>query len=118
MGVFNQTIRLGSMDGQRSLEVEALVDTGASYTIVPGSVLEGLGVQPIDRIALTLADGRRVECDIGEAVAAIDGRTAPTLVAFGEDGAHSLLGAYTLEGLRLTVDPIHGKLVPLTTAWA
>ena len=28
-------------------------------------------------------------------------------------GASPLLGAYTLEGLRLQVDPVHQKLVPL-----
>ena len=35
MGVFNCPIRLESMDGKSSLEIEAMVDTGASYTIVP-----------------------------------------------------------------------------------
>ena len=39
----------------------------------------------------------------------------PTLVVFGEDHARALLGAYTLEGLRLAVDPTHRKLVPATT---
>ena len=41
LGIFNQTIRLDSMDGQRSLEIEAMVDTGASYTIVPVQSAEG-----------------------------------------------------------------------------
>ncbi len=118
MGVFNCPIRLESMDGQRSLDIEAMVDTGASYTIAPAHLLKDLGVSPIDRIALTLADGRRVEYDLGWAMATIDGRTAPTIVVFGEEEAHALLGAYTLEGLRLAVDPIHGRLIPLTTAWA
>ena len=95
-----------------------MVDTGASYTVVPANVLKDLGVAPIDRVGLTLADGRRVDYDLGRAVATIDGRTEYTLVVFGEDNARALLGAYTLEGLRLTVDPVHGKLVPLTTAWA
>ena len=118
MGVFNQPVRLDSMDGQLSVEIEAMVDIGASYTVVPAHVLKGLGVAPFDRVGLTLADGRRAEYDMGWAVATIDGNSAPTLVVFGEDSARALLGAYTLEGLLLTVDPIHGKLVPLTTAWA
>ena len=118
MGVFNQPVRLDSMDGQRSAEIEAMVDTGARYTVVPANVLKDLGVAPFDRVGLTLANGRRVDYYLGWAVATIDGRTAPTLVIFGEDHARALLGAYTLEGLLLTVDPVHGKLVPLTTAWA
>lgn len=118
MGVFNQTIRLDSMDRQRSLEIEAMVDTGASYTIVPANLLKSLGVSPIDKIGLVLADGRQVEYDMGEAHATINGRSIATIVVFGEDNASALLGAYTLEGLRLAVDPAHGKLIPLTTAWA
>ena len=118
MGVFNWRIRLDSMDGERSLEIEAMVDTGASYTIVPASLLKELGVDPIDKISLVMADGRPVEYDIGRAMATIDGRTEATLVVFGEDNARALLGAYTLKGLRLAVDPTHGRLIPATTAWA
>ena len=118
MGVFNWTIRLDSMDGKRSLEIEAMVDTGASYTIVPANLLRDLGVSPIDKITLVMADGRRREYDLGRAMATIDGRTEATLVVFGDDSARALLGAYTLEGLRLAVDPAHGRLVPATTAWA
>ena len=118
MGVFTWPVRLDSMDGQRSLELEAMVDTGASYTIVPAGLLKDLGVSPIDRIGLELADGRRVKYDVGEARATIDGRSIPTLVVFGEDGSRALLGAYTLEGLRLAVDPAAGRLVRATSAWA
>ena len=118
MGVFNWPVRLDSMDGQRSLEIEAMVDTGASYTMVPATLLRDLGVQAIDTISLTLADGRQVEMDIGEARATINERSIPTLVVFGQDDARALLGAYTLEGLRLAVDPANGRLVPATTAWA
>ena len=39
-------------------------------------------------------------------------------MVFGEDDARALLGAYTLEGLRLTVDPAHRTLIPATTSWA
>ena len=118
MGVFNCSIRLDSMDGERSLEIEAMVDTGASYTIAPAGLLKDLGVTPIDKITLVLADGRPVQYDMGEARATINGRSIPTLVVFGDDNARPLLGAYTLEGLRLMVDPAHGRLVPATTAWA
>lgn len=118
MGVFHWPIRLESMDGARSLELDAMVDTGASYTIVPASALRELGVAPMDTIGLVLADGRSVEYEIGEARATIDGRSIPTLVVFGDDDARALLGAYTLEGLRLAVDPTHRRLIPATTAWA
>ena len=118
MGTFSWPVRLDSMDGLRSLEIEAMVDTGASYTVVPAGLLKDLGVSPIDRIRLVLADGRTVEYDMGRAMATIDDRTEATLVVFGDDDARALLGAYTLEGLRLAVDPARGRLIPATTAWA
>ena len=112
MGVFKQTVRLTALDGGQSLDIDAEVDTGASYTIVPAGVLRALGVSPVDRFRLVLADGRRVAYDMGRAFATIDGRTELTLVLFGEDNVSPLLGAYTLEGLRLAVDPVHHRLVP------
>ena len=118
MGTFNWPIRLDSMDGKKSLEMEAMVDTGASYTIVPARLLRKLGVSPIDKISLVLADGRTVKYEMGEARATISGRSIPTLVILGADDARALLGAYTLEGLRLSVDPAHARLVPATSAWA
>jgi len=112
MGVFSRPVRLSSMDGERFLDIKALVDTGASFTMVPANLLDELGVLPSDRVTLELADGRRVEYDMGRAMASIGGRTEATLVVFGEEHTDPLLGAYTLEGLRLAVDPVHGRLIP------
>ena len=118
MGTFNQPIRLDSTDGERSLQLDALVDTGSFYTIVPTSLLRGLGTVPTEKVGLELADGRRVAWDIGEARATVDGRTVTTLVVFGEDGVEPVLGAYTLEGLRLSVDPVEETLVRIPYARA
>ena len=112
MGTFNCKVRLDSMDGGRSVEIDALVDTGASYSIVPSAILKQLGVEPTDRHGVTLADGRRATYDLGQAHATVDGRSTPTWVFFGEDDGPPLLGAYTLEGLRLAVDPSERRLVP------
>ena len=99
-------------DGQQAQDVEATVDTGAAYTTLPGSLLRELGIEPMDKGVFLLADGRRVEMDIGRAWATVDGSSEVTLVVFGEDDAPALMGAYTLEGLRLAVDPIAQRLVP------
>lgn len=116
MGTFNWPLRLDSMDGNRSLQLDALVDTGSFYTIVPAGLLTRLGIAPTDRARLELADGRRVTYEMGEARATVDGRSTATWVVFGEDGARPLLGAYTLEGLRLSVDPVQETLEPIPSA--
>ena len=118
MGTFSWPIRLESIDGTRSLQLDALVDTGSFYTIVPASLLKSLETVPTEKVGLELADGRRVLWDIGEARAMVDGRSVTTLVAFGEDDVDPVLGAYTLEGLRLSVDPFKETLVPIPYARA
>jgi len=112
VGTFNWPVRISSMDGQQAQEIEATVDTGAAYTTLPSGLLRELGIEPMDKGVFLLADGRRVEMDIGRAWATINGTSEVTLVVFGEDDAPPLLGAYTLEGLRLAVDPVAQRLVP------
>ena len=50
--------------------------------------------------------------DYGRAWATLNGDSEVTIVVFGEDDAPALLGAYTLEGLALAVDPTSQRLVP------
>ena len=112
MGTFTWPLRISSMDGQQSLDIEATVDTGAFYTTLPTRLLRELGIEPMGTRRFLLADGRRVEMEYGQAWATIDGESVVTIVAFGEDNAPPLLGAYTLEGLALAVDPSSQRLVP------
>ena len=112
MGTFDWSMRISSMDGRQTRDIEATVDTGAAYTTLPTRLLRELGVAPMGKRRFLLADGRRTEMDIGRAWVTIDGDSEVTLVVFGEDDAPALLGAYTLEGLALAVDPVGQRLVP------
>lgn len=114
MGTFECPIRVSSMDGRRTRTIEAIVDTGAAYTTLPARLLRELGVTPTGRRRFLVADGRRIELEYGEARAAVEDENVPTLVVFGDDNAPALLGAYTLEGLGLAVDPVEQRLVPTT----
>ncbi|MBI4312503.1 MAG: aspartyl protease family protein [Chloroflexi bacterium] len=112
MGTFRHPIEIGDPQGQRFERVEVLVDTGASYSVAPVSLLRRLGVTPHDRVTFILANGRRVERDLGRTWVRIDGKSVITLVVFGDEGTDPLLGAYTLEGVRLGVGPYNQRLVP------
>lgn len=112
MRTFTWPLRISSMDGERSRDIEAMVDTGAAYTSLPGGLLRELGIEPMGQRRFLLADGRRIYMDYGEAKATVDGESVTTLVIFGEDDAPALLGAYTLEGLASAVDPMEQRLVP------
>ncbi len=111
MGVFSVTIEVGDPRGENFQSVEALVDTGASHSAIPASLLRRLGVAPHARHPFLLADGRTVERDVGRTWVRIDGQTEVTIVVFADEGTQPLVGAVTLEEMRLGVDPVGRKLI-------
>jgi len=113
MGTFRVTIEIGNPDGTQFQSLTALVDTGASYTTLPSELLRGLRVVPLERREFQLADDSMVERDVGLTQVRINGRVMPTLVVFEPVGTEALLGAYTLEGFGLGVDPVRRRLVPV-----
>ena len=63
-----------------------LVDTGATFTKVPGDLLERLGVPVESTYTAELPDGSRVERTRGWTVIRLEGQQFPTPVTFGEEG--------------------------------
>src|SRR6266542_5577664 len=111
MGTFFHPITLTGPTGD-SETVEALVDTGASFTTAPTSLLERLGVYAHATTKLTIASGEVVEWPWGWVSARIDGVEEPTPCVFGAEGAPPVIGAVTMEIMGLAVDPKGHQLVP------
>ena len=113
MGTFDVRMEVGDQAGLRFEVIEALVDTGATYTVLPRGLLNRLGVQPHRTSTFELGDGTRVELEMGRTWVRVAGQQEMTLVVFGSDSASPILGAVTLEELLLGVDPVHKQLVPV-----
>ena len=111
MGTFNVPIEVGDLDGRRFEALDALVDTGATYLVVPRRVLLSLGVTPSERRQFTLADGREASLDVGSVMLRLDSRVYPVVAVFSEQDAHTLLGSVALETFGLGVDPLQQRLV-------
>ncbi len=112
MGTFLVQIELGDPEGRRYETVEALVDTGATYTTVPGSTLRRLGVSPHTRAIFVLADSSRIERDIGRTWLKLEQGAEIVPVIFGDEDSQPRLGAVTLEIFSLGVDPVSQRLIP------
>ena len=109
MGHVHQRVRLSA---EKAVTVHMLVDTGATFSVIPEALARALGVKRLRRaVPIALADGRRVKLDAGTAIFRIGGREAPATILVG-DVAEPILGVETLEALGLTVDPRKGKLTP------
>ncbi|MBI4338807.1 MAG: aspartyl protease family protein [Chloroflexi bacterium] len=113
MGTFRTPIEIGDPTGSRWTALDVLVDTGASHTVVPAAILEQLGVRPHARATFRLADGRRVEREMGRTWVRVDGREEITQVVFDEERTDGLLGVVTLEEMRLGIDPMSRRFVPV-----
>jgi len=111
MGTFFHPITLVGPAGEFET-IEALVDTGASFTTVPGSLLRRLGVSPFRRARLKLADGQIAEWDLGHVTAQIDSLEDQTICIFGPEESPPIIGSHTLQGMLLAVDFVDRRVVP------
>ena len=93
--------------------VEFLIDSGAIYSVVPRPILEKLDIKPIVEQTFRLATGDKISRKKGVALFRYGDRIGGADVIFGEEGDHTLLGAFTLEALGLSLDPLKRELKPL-----
>ncbi|MCC6020931.1 MAG: aspartyl protease [Thermoproteaceae archaeon] len=94
---------------ERVVEIEAVVDTGAIYSVVRRDILEQLGVRPLARKKFR-ALGGHVERDVGEVGMVLMGERRTVPVIFGEGGDPAVLGVTALEIFGLEVDVVRGTL--------
>jgi predicted aspartyl protease len=111
MGTFRVSVAVGNPDSTARETVEALVDTGSTFSVMPASLLRLLGIEPTRTRRLRLANGQVEEYRTGMAFLEVDGIDGEVMVVFGPENV-CLLGATTLEVLLLVVDPINKQLIP------
>lgn len=99
-----------------------LVDTGSEFSWVPERVLEKIGIRREKKdVKFFLANGEEVTRSVGFVIIRLDKYFTIDEVVFAEPGDLMLLGARTLVGLILMIDPTRRKLVaagPLPAARA
>lgn len=113
MGTFRVDVEIENpaRPGERRAIHAVLVDTGAELSWVPAGVLEALGVERNNKWLFRQADGTILERWTGSVLICVAGKRAADEVVFGEPGDLVLLGARTLEGLNLRVEPVTRRLV-------
>lgn len=114
MGLTFVTVKVGNpANGHRPEEVQCFVDSGAIYSLVPETVLSRLDIEPHSTREFVLADGNVIERRLATATFEYDGRRGDSMVIVGEPGDDPLLGATTLEGFGLVLDPFRRELRPM-----
>ena len=113
MGTFHVEMEVGDAQGLRYEPVQALVDSGATYNILPVPLLRRLGVRPTESGSFILADGRRLQRYKGQTWIRLEGREYIAPVVFGGADTQPILGAVTLEIFGLGIDPVAERLIPV-----
>lgn len=89
-----------------------LVDSGAVFSVMPGSILKKIGIKPTGKQRFSLANGEVIEKEVGNGLFEYRGNLRSSPVVFGSENIF-LLGAVTLESLGVILDPINRELKPL-----
>jgi predicted aspartyl protease len=114
MGTFFVRCKIENVVDRKNAAVmpRMLVDTGSEYTWVPTATLEKLGIAREKKdLEFVMANGQRITRSVGFAIVRLEKAFTVDEVVFAEKGDLLLLGARTLEGLSLVVDPRRKKLV-------
>lgn len=98
----------------RAWQGEFLVDTGAIDSLVPRQHLEAIGVEPISSRTYEMADGRRLQFDIGLVELEFMDETVGGIAVFVDGDVEPLLGLTALESAGIEVDPRNQQLKRLS----
>ena len=114
MGCFYVKCELQNVvDRTKSVAMDKfLVDTGSEYTWAPASLLDQIDIAPEKKdLEFQMANGSLITRSVGFAIVRVENTFTVDEIVFAEPGDMLLLGARSLEGLNLMVDPRLKKLV-------
>jgi len=114
MGTFSVTASLAHPQRpEPRVALDLLVDTGATWTMLPPDAVSRLGLTTSLQRAVTLASGERVTYAAGQVALRLNGEELVTLFLRGLAGCLAVLGAVTLEEFGLAPDPVRKTLIPV-----
>ena len=112
MGITYITGTARGPDGKEA-SVRFLVDSGATYSLLPMAAWQSIGLEPKREVTFTLADGTTIERRVSECYLALPQGDGYSPVILGEQGDEALLGVVTLEIMGLVLNPFNRTLQPM-----
>ncbi len=114
MGITYATFKVKeSRKSTAEKKVDFMIDSGAVYSLVPGEILDSLGIEPYKTLEFALADGTKISRKVGDAYFEYNNNGGSAPVIYGEQDDTPLLGATTLEALGLVLNPFSRTLHPM-----
>ena len=112
MGLTYMVLNVEGVKG-KTKNVRFLIDSGATYSVLPEADWKKLGLKTKRTLSFTLADGTVIERNVSECLMKCRFGEGHTPVILGERGDKALMGAVTLEILGLVLNPFSRELQPM-----
>jgi clan AA aspartic protease len=114
MGKIIEKVKITNLlEPTRSVEIEAVIDTGATMVVLPQNIVDELMLRKIREVKVRYADNStKLKSVYGVVTIEIKGRTGNFDVVAEAEGSQPLIGQVVLEILDLVVDPRTRRLIP------
>jgi len=114
MGKVIESLKLTNVfKPEHSVQIEAVVDTGATMIVLPMKIVRRLGLRKQTEVTVRYANGATDRKTVyGIVRAELAGRSGNFDVIAQDDGAQPLIGQILLEQLDLIVDPKKRQVRP------
>ena len=109
--VFDAPITLYSNDEKDCRTLDGVVDTRTRYSIVPATILQGLGITPQSKRICELPCGTLAYLPCARPRVILNGKSSRPVILFGQDSRQVIIGQSTLIGLALAADPKNKRFV-------
>ena len=113
MGTFSAPIEVGPIDWERSASLEAEIDTGLAYCLIPRDVLSGLDVAEDENWWFDLPGGRMMIYPTGFAAIRLAQKNIITRVVFIPKGDAPKVGHLALSSAGLAANYENHSLTPV-----
>jgi len=114
MGKVVERVKITNLlDPSKSLEIEAVIDTGATMLVLPQGIVDKLGLKKMREVKVRYANNKtETKAVYGVVTVEIQGRAGEFNVLAESEGSQPLIGQIILEQLDLIVDPRTKKVIP------
>jgi clan AA aspartic protease len=114
MGKVMEKVKLVNLlEPTKSVEIEAVIDTGATMLVLPQDIIEELNLKKMREVKVRYANNKtEVKPIYGIVTVEMCGRAGEFNVLAEPEGTQPLVGQIILEQLDLIVDPGARKVIP------
>ena len=98
---------INDTDPSKQMEIQFLADTGATRAWIPEDIAKKLGIKPVGKTQMELANGKIHSLPYGLCKFEYQGEVINGTVVIGPKGIEPLAGTHVLQEFRMVVDVTH-----------